>query len=231
MRVGELSDAAGGRRQRSSHRQGKRHGIALGGEERSLARPRSNDRHASRRRPTWPIARPQTMIAVGREPVPRAGHAGRSSDRRSTPRQLSLPTRSDTMLTRCRLGACQAKTRRVVKLIDRIRHDIQQRLEQLLAEADKLRHALAALDPRERSTPKAKTTSRPTAKRAAKTPDAHKHTSARTRTRTASTANDPSRSTRTAPGETKTKVLAALSSDQALTAGEVAKATGSHEGR
>ncbi len=130
------------------------------------------------------------------------------------------------MLTRCRLGACQAKTRRVIKLIDRIRHDIQQRLEQLLAEADKLRHALAALDPRERSTPKAKTTSRPTAKRAAKTPDAHKHTPARTRTRTASTANGPSRSTRTAPGETKTKVLAALSSDQALTAGEVAKATG-----
>ena len=35
-----------------------------------------------------------------------------------------------------------------------------------------------------------------------------------------------SRSTRTAPGETKAKVLAALSSDQALTAGEVAKATG-----
>ena len=61
-------------------------------------------------------------------------------------------------------------------MIDRIRHDIQQRLEQLLAEADKLRHALAALDPRERSTPKAKTTPRPTAKRAAKTPDAHKAT-------------------------------------------------------
>ena len=74
-------------------------------------------------------------------------------------------------------------------MIDRIRHDIQQRLEQLLAEADKLRHALAALDPRERSTPKAKTTSRPTAERAAKRPDAPKHTPARTRTRTASTAN------------------------------------------
>ena len=74
-------------------------------------------------------------------------------------------------------------------MIDRIRHDIQQRLEQLLAEADKLRHALAALDPRERSTPKPKTTSRPTAKRAAKTPDPPKQTPARTRTRTASTAN------------------------------------------
>jgi len=42
-------------------------------------------------------------------------------------------------------------------LIDRIRHDIQQRLDQLLAEADKLRRALAALDPRERSTPKPNT--------------------------------------------------------------------------
>ena len=37
--------------------------------------------------------------------------------------------------------------------------------------------------------------------------------------------NGASGSTRTAPGETKAKVLAALSSDQALTAGEVAKAT------
>jgi DNA-binding transcriptional ArsR family regulator len=112
-------------------------------------------------------------------------------------------------------------------LIDRIRHDIQQRLDQLLAEAEKLRHALAALDPRERSTPKPKTTrSRPTAKRAAKTPDASKQTPPRTQTRTASTATSPRASTRTPPGETKAKVLAALSSDRALTAGEVAKATG-----
>ncbi len=74
-------------------------------------------------------------------------------------------------------------------MIDRIRHDIQQRLEQLLAEADKLRHALAALDPRERPTPKPKTTSRPTAGPAATSPHPPKHTPARTRTRTASTAN------------------------------------------
>jgi predicted HTH transcriptional regulator len=112
-------------------------------------------------------------------------------------------------------------------LIDRIRHDIQHRLDQLLAEADKLRHALAALDPRERSTPEPKpTSSQPTAKRAAKTPNASKQTPARTRTRAASTANGTSASARTAPGETKVKVLAALSSDQALTAGEVAQATG-----
>jgi hypothetical protein len=108
-------------------------------------------------------------------------------------------------------------------LIDRIRHDIQQRLDQLLAEADKLRHALAALDPRERSTPKPKTTkSQPTAKSA----DAPQQTPARKRTRLASTTNGASVSTRTASGETKAKVLAALSSDRALTAGEVANATG-----
>jgi hypothetical protein len=112
-------------------------------------------------------------------------------------------------------------------LIDRIRHDIQQRLDQLLAEAEKLRHALAALDPRERSTPKPRTTkSQPAAKRAAKTPDASKQTPSRRQTRTAGTANSPSASTRTPPGQTKAKVLAALSSDRALTAGEVAKATG-----
>ena len=112
-------------------------------------------------------------------------------------------------------------------MIDRIRHDIQQRLDQLLAEADKLRHALAALDPRERSAPRPKKTrSEPAAKRAARTPDAPKQTAARTRTRTARTTNRASASTRTAPGETKAKVLAALSSDGALTAGEVAKATG-----
>ena len=44
-------------------------------------------------------------------------------------------------------------------MIDRIRHDIQQRLDQLLAEADKLRRALAALDPRERTASKPNTTS------------------------------------------------------------------------
>ena len=111
-------------------------------------------------------------------------------------------------------------------MIDRIRHDIQQRLDQLLAEADKLRHALAALDPRERSAPKPKTTRSPAAaKSAAKTPEAAKQAPTRTRTRTARTANRAGASTRTAPGETKAKVLAALSSDGAVTAGEVAKAT------
>ena len=97
-------------------------------------------------------------------------------------------------------------------MIDRIRHDIQQRLEQLLAEADKLRQALVALDPRERVSPEPRATTRqPTAKR---TPARAGGSDGATVTR------------RTRPGETKTKVLAALSSDGGSTAGEVAKATG-----
>jgi CRP-like cAMP-binding protein len=112
-------------------------------------------------------------------------------------------------------------------LIDRIRNDIQHRLDQLLAEADKLRRALSALDPRERSTPKPKPTNlQPTAKRAAKTPNTPTQTRARTQTRAARTAKGTKASARTAPGETKAKILGALSSSQALTAGEVAKMAG-----
>lgn len=92
-------------------------------------------------------------------------------------------------------------------MIDRIRHDIQERLEQLRAEAEKLRGALAALDPRERSTPPpARTTPRPA--------PAPTHSTGAART--------PGR---TAPGETKRKVLAALANGRAMTAGEVATAT------
>jgi hypothetical protein len=112
-------------------------------------------------------------------------------------------------------------------LIDRIRHDMQQRLDQLLAEANKLRHALAALGPLERSTRAPKSTkSQPTSRRAAKTPDAAKRPPARAQTRAAGAANGATASARTAPGETKAHVLAALSSDQALTASQVATATG-----
>jgi DNA-binding transcriptional ArsR family regulator len=107
-------------------------------------------------------------------------------------------------------------------LIDRIRHDIQQRLEQLLAETDKLRHALLALDPRDRVSPKPTATRPPqTRKRAVSSPDAAKRTPAR-----ASASDGASASGRTRPGETKARVLAALSRDGGATAGEVAEATG-----
>lgn len=110
----------------------------------------------------------------------------------------------------------------LTKLINRIRHDIQQRLEQLLAEADKLRHALVALDPRERVSPKPTATKpQPTETRAVHLPETAK------RPLTHAGASDgATAATRTRPGETKTKVLAALSHDGSSTAGEVAKATG-----
>jgi hypothetical protein len=95
-------------------------------------------------------------------------------------------------------------------------------LEELLAEADKLRRALAVLDPRKRSRLDAKTAKpRPAAKARPAPLVAAEHAPARTRTRTRATDAKDSvgASTRTAPGETKAKVLAALSGDQALTAG------------
>lgn len=110
-------------------------------------------------------------------------------------------------------------------MIDRIRHDIQQRLDQLLVEAEKLRHALAALDPRERPARAAKPAkAKPLAKRPARKAMAAKPTPARATARSRS--HGAVAPPRTAPGETKAKVLAALSADVAMTAGEVAKATG-----
>jgi DNA-binding transcriptional ArsR family regulator len=111
-------------------------------------------------------------------------------------------------------------------LIDRIRHDIQQRLEQLLAEADKLRHALVALDPRERGSSKPTATrAQPTATRAVSPPETAQAAPAPASAST-SASSGATAATRTRPGETRTKVLAALSRDRGSTAGEVAKATG-----
>jgi phage shock protein A len=53
-------------------------------------------------------------------------------------------------------------------VIDRLREQIQQRLDQLAGEVDRLRRALAALDPRapSKATPKAAARTAPAAKRA-----------------------------------------------------------------
>jgi biotin operon repressor len=104
-------------------------------------------------------------------------------------------------------------------LIDHIRHDIQQRLEQLRDEAEKLGRALAALDPREKPKPRPAARSTPAP---AATPKPQP-TSPRKRTPSATKRKPP---TRTAPGATKRTVLAALSTDGAMTAGEVAQETG-----
>ena len=102
-------------------------------------------------------------------------------------------------------------------MIDRIRQEIQERLEQLLAEAEKLRDALAALDPREPKSEAKRAPARRTTRAARPT--------ASTGTRSRSAASTGSNS-RTAPGATKNSVLAALEKGGAMTAGEVASATG-----
>jgi CRP-like cAMP-binding protein len=116
-------------------------------------------------------------------------------------------------------------------MIDTFRKQIEERLHELLSEAEKLRRALAALDPR--AQPKPEPTGSSTRERSLKpqtrparsvdgTPAAPSPPS-RTRARRSGTTRSRAR---TAPGATKAKVLATLSTDGAMTAGEVAKATG-----
>jgi len=123
----------------------------------------------------------------------------------------------------CRIAVNPNDKEPVPTLIDRIRHDIQERLEQLLAEAEKLRHALAALDPRDKPKSKSprKTTARSTPAVTAKPPAPAAKPSP-----SAPAAASNSARVRTPPGATKTKVLGALSADSGMTAGDVAKATG-----
>jgi biotin operon repressor len=95
-------------------------------------------------------------------------------------------------------------------VIDRIRKDLEDRLEQLLTEVDKLRRALLALGPRGKPAPAPEAASKP-------------RTPARARTRSQSSTASRSRS---APGATKQAVLGTLADGAALTAGEIAAATG-----
>jgi DNA-binding transcriptional ArsR family regulator len=89
-------------------------------------------------------------------------------------------------------------------VIDRLRKEIQERLDQLLTEAEKLRKALTALNPRGGSS-----SAQPEAPRPAR----------------AATTRQGARAS-AAPGHTKSVVLAALADGKAMTAGEVAAATG-----
>jgi len=113
-------------------------------------------------------------------------------------------------------------------VIDQIRRDIQERLDQLLAEADKLRRALGALGPRSSAAPARKPAARksPAAKpapawAAGPKPPATKSAPARRTSQPA--ARSPRR---TIPGATKASVLAALAGGEAMTAGEVATKAG-----
>lgn len=133
------------------------------------------------------------------------------------------------------------------RMLDQLRRDIQTRIDQLLSEAEKLRHALAALGSHESTTPPtAAKSSSPTRSRrrassaaASRTPtrkSARPRPSAKSATAAASpepaesqvTASSTGASTaaRRARGATKTAVLVALANGTAMTAGEVARATG-----
>ena len=114
-------------------------------------------------------------------------------------------------------------TLRKWNVIDRLREQIQERLDQVAHEADRLRKALVALDPRSSKAPARK---RPARKPSQATPtkpaaSATKRTAARRPSKPA--ARSPRR---TAPGATKASVLAALAGGEAMTAGQVADKTG-----
>ena len=106
-------------------------------------------------------------------------------------------------------------------MIDRLREQIQERLDQLVGEADRLRKALAALDPRSSKAPARKQPGRKPAQPTKPATSAPKRTSPPRASRPA--ARSPRR---TAPGATKASVLAALTGGEAMTAGQVADKTG-----
>ena len=108
-------------------------------------------------------------------------------------------------------------------MIDRLREQIQQRLDQLAHEADRLRKALAALDPRSPSKPVSTPPARKRASAATPKAKAPATKSAPAPRATQAAAGSPRR---TAPGATKASVLAALSGGEAMTAGQVADKTG-----
>jgi DNA-binding transcriptional ArsR family regulator len=108
-------------------------------------------------------------------------------------------------------------------VIDRLRDQIQQRLDQLAGEADRLGKALAALDPRSSAQPAIKPQARRAARAATPKPKAPAAKAAPAR-RTTGPASASHR--RTAPGATKASVLAALAGGEAMTAGQVADKTG-----
>jgi DNA-binding transcriptional ArsR family regulator len=114
-------------------------------------------------------------------------------------------------------------TLRKWNVIDRLREQIQQRLDQLTHEADRLRKALAALDPRSSS----QRASKPAAPTRNQTAEPKTKPSTTKRAPARRTTRPPARSRRrTAPGATKASVLAALAGGEAMTAGQVAEKTG-----
>jgi DNA-binding transcriptional ArsR family regulator len=114
-------------------------------------------------------------------------------------------------------------------VIERLREQIQERLDQLVGEADRLRKALAALDPRgqsaspARKAPARKVAGRKPPQSAAPASEVLESKPAAARRASQPAARSPRR---TAPGATKASVLAALAGGEAMTAGQVADKTG-----
>jgi len=129
---------------------------------------------------------------------------------------------------------------------DELRREIQARLDELLGEADKLRRALAALGSADRAAPPSASAT-PSAARERVRPRAGSAPASRSATRkparrrpsasTAATSPSPQAAerpvaraarpaARPAPGATRHAVLAALAGGTAMTAGDIASATG-----
>src|SRR5947209_8395154 len=113
-------------------------------------------------------------------------------------------------------------------MIDRIRGELEQRLDELTTEADKLRAALAALGPDDGKAGAGQSRSR-----SASSPRSGAVRASRSRTRTASATTGRTRqSSRSSNGAatarrgTKGAVLSALAGGDAMTASQVAGATG-----
>jgi DNA-binding transcriptional ArsR family regulator len=115
---------------------------------------------------------------------------------------------------------------RLRTMIDQLRRDIQHRLDQLLAEAERLRHALSALGSHDRPPSGTAFTTNTGATRPPARARAAGGSGARAGNTATATKRAGSSTTRGAPGATKRAVLAALATGTAMTAGEVATATG-----
>jgi DNA-binding transcriptional ArsR family regulator len=114
-------------------------------------------------------------------------------------------------------------------MLDQLRHQIQTRLDELLGEADMLRRALAALGSRDRAASASGSAApSPTPDRARRRARQAKasRTATRKPARSRASAGPPRTAARTAPGATRSAVLQALAGGDAMTAGEVASATG-----
>ena len=123
-------------------------------------------------------------------------------------------------------------------MIDEFRKQIQDRLDQLMTEVSRVRRALAALGGGDRSAPagparrptRARTTDPSGAKAAGRrltvSTESPSRSAARVKEATRGRSTGQHSPTRAAQGQTKSAVLAALSSGEAMTAAEVAAATG-----